>query len=429
MKDRQFVTPLLLRDGHATALKRVPLEERTLTEGQLQALLFAHPSLIPAGEIEPIFDGPRALARELPVGSGALDLLYMNPQGYLTLVETKLWRNPEARRTVVAQIIDYAERISRWTYEDLRAAVLARRPSDHAGSSDPLIDLARDDEEEEIDEREFIDQVTRNLRLGRFLLLIIGDGIHEGVERMAAFLSHTPQLQFTLGLVEMGLYSVEGHATSRELFVQPRLLARTREVVRAVVEVKTPVAPSEVVVTVPAASESPAVGRHTITKDAFVERLTKSSSAEVVTFVKWVLEQAPQHDLTIDWGDAGPLLRYDDPDTEGHFTLGQLNWRGSLSGTHWLSGRCKKLGLDAAIYQHYLDRVAALIPGATRRTFRAASGRKAGRKEWEQIAVSDSPKKGNPSLAPLVGRGPEWFAIIDDTIQEIREALAERDEG
>ena len=47
----------------------------------------------------------------------------MNGEGYLTLVETKLWRNPEARRTVVAQIIDYASHLSTWTYDDLRQAV------------------------------------------------------------------------------------------------------------------------------------------------------------------------------------------------------------------------------------------------------------------------------------------------------------------
>ena len=54
MKDRQFVTPLLVRDGDATPLKRVPLDEHTFTEAQLQDLLFKYPQLIPVGEIEPI---------------------------------------------------------------------------------------------------------------------------------------------------------------------------------------------------------------------------------------------------------------------------------------------------------------------------------------------------------------------------------------
>jgi len=43
------------------------------------------------------------------------------------------------------------------------------------------------------------------------------------------------------------------------------------------------------------------------------------------------------------------------------------------------------------------------------------------------VATSDSPEKGAPSLAPLVDHGREWFANIDETVQKIREALADRD--
>jgi len=148
--------------------------------------------LIPIGEIEPIFDGLLPLARELPVGGGFLDLVYMNVDGYLTLVETKLWRNPEARRPVVAQIIDYATDLSRWSYDQLRQAVRDRGDVVTAGCSDPLLTLARDGDVDDFDERAFTDCVARNLRLGRFVLLIVGDGIHEGVERMADFLNQTP---------------------------------------------------------------------------------------------------------------------------------------------------------------------------------------------------------------------------------------------
>ena len=141
-------------------------------------------------------------------------------------------------------------------------------------------------------------------------------------------------------------------------------------------------------------------------------------------FAKWVLEQAPAHDLTIVWGDAGPLLKYEDADAGHSFTLGQLSWRGRLSSTQRFSRRVQKLWLDASIYQGYLDQVAALIPGATRRRFRAPSG-----KEWEQVATSESPNKGIPRLDPLVTHGLEWFAIIDATVRKIRAALENRDDS
>ena len=156
----------------------------------------------------------------------------------------------------------------------------------------------------------------------------------------------------------------------------------------------------------------------------FLARLSTASAPEVVVFAKWVLEQAPAHDLTIVWGDAGPLLKYEDADAGHSFTLGQLSWRGRLSSTQRFSRRVQKLGLDASIYQGYLDQVAALIPGATRRRFRAPSG-----KEWEQVATSESPNKGIPRLDPLVTHGPEWFAIIDATVRKIRAALENRDDS
>ena len=365
MKDRQFVTPVLVRDGEATPLRRVPFDKRTFDERALQDLLFAHPALIPVGGIEPLFAGLRPLARELPVGGGFLDLIFMNGEGYLTLVETKLWRNPEARRTVVAQIIDYASHLSTWTYDALRQAVLSCRHNDAGTSSDPLVDLASDGDDD-VDEREFVDRMNRNLRLGRFVLLIVGDGIHEGVEQMADFLNQTPQLQFTLGLVEMGLYALDDKAHPADFFVQPRIVARTREVTRAVVEIKTTVQPDAIHVSVPPTPTKAQGERRPITERAFLDQLSESSSPEVVTFAQGVFEQAPAHDLTITWGEGGPLLRYED-ETGHRFTFGKLSRGGTLGDTHWLGGQCLRRGLDASIYQSYLDQVAALIPGATRR--------------------------------------------------------------
>ena len=54
MKDRQFVTPVLVRNGKETPLRRVSFDERTFDERALQNLLFAHPTLIPVGDIEPL---------------------------------------------------------------------------------------------------------------------------------------------------------------------------------------------------------------------------------------------------------------------------------------------------------------------------------------------------------------------------------------
>jgi hypothetical protein len=41
---------------------------------------------------------------ELNLGGKYMDVFMVSPNGELTIIETKLWSNPEARRKVVAQV-------------------------------------------------------------------------------------------------------------------------------------------------------------------------------------------------------------------------------------------------------------------------------------------------------------------------------------
>ena len=81
-------------------------------------------------------------------------------------------------------------------------------------------------------EAEFVDNVTRHLKRGEFLLLIVGDGIREDVEDIVGFVQRHSGLHFNLALVEAALYR-DG---KNRIIVQPRLLARTEIVRRSVVD-------------------------------------------------------------------------------------------------------------------------------------------------------------------------------------------------
>jgi len=85
--------------------------------------------------------------------------------------------------------------------------------------------------------KEFVDNVTRHLRRGEFLLLIVGDGIRERAEKIVDFVQSHSGLRFNLALVEAALYRDGPH----RLLVQPRVLARTEIVQRFVVEGATAV--------------------------------------------------------------------------------------------------------------------------------------------------------------------------------------------
>ena len=123
--NRRSGQPIHLKGTEANILERIPLNERSFSEVWIQQLINNYPSILPVSEIEASFNPLISIGREISTSVGPLDNLFVSPDGYLTIVETKLWRNPEARREVVGQIIDYAKELSRWSFTDLDRSVIS----------------------------------------------------------------------------------------------------------------------------------------------------------------------------------------------------------------------------------------------------------------------------------------------------------------
>jgi hypothetical protein len=224
-----YGSPVLIDvNGTTTVLKRrtfAGTNADSYSEDWLQNLLFDRAEVLPVDEIDHAYERLVPICRELSTGAGPLDVLYATPEGRLVIVEVKLWRNPEARRKVIAQILDYATELSDWSYEDLQREV--SKSTKRSGNS--LYELVKE-RFPDTDEKRFVDDVTRSLRLGNFLLLVIGDGIREGAASIANFLDRGGNLHFSLGLVEVGVYDMP----DGRRMVQPRVLARTVEIKRTV---------------------------------------------------------------------------------------------------------------------------------------------------------------------------------------------------
>lgn len=221
---------LIERDGAApTRGERLAFGETNgRNEAWLRDTLLRHPELIPVDDIDPAYGPLTPLCAELHlgVGVGRLDAAFINAYGRLTLVECKLWRNPQARREVVAQVLDYARAISRWSYSDLQRQVA------HATGRTGNVpyELAKTQHPELI-EHDFVDATGAAMRAGRFLLLIAGDGIREDVGAMAELINNNAAMGFSFGMVEVALY---GFADGT-LAIQPRAIAKTRLIERTVV--------------------------------------------------------------------------------------------------------------------------------------------------------------------------------------------------
>lgn len=219
---------LLERDDRSTIkAQRLPLgDTHGRNEAWLRDTLFTNPDLIPIGDIEPAYGPLLPLCRELRTPAGPIDIAFINPFGRLTLVECKLWRNAEARRKVVAQVLDYARAIKSWSYAELQGQVsIATKqkgnvPFEIVRGFDP-----------DLQEHHFVDAVSRSLREGRFLLLVAGDGIREDVGGIADLINRNAASAFSFGQVEVALYEFPDGG----LAVQPRAISRTRIIERYVV--------------------------------------------------------------------------------------------------------------------------------------------------------------------------------------------------
>ena len=311
-------------------------------EAWLQRLIVNNPSLLPVGQIEPAFDTLVPVCTELPMKSGFVDNLLMTPAGDIALVECKLWRNPEARREVVAQIIDYAKDLSKWSYENLQDAIQRATKTTQS-----LYKLVTSQGEE--DEAEFHDTVSRNLRRGRFLLLIVGDGIREGMEGMADFLQQHAGFHFVLAFIEIALFEAHGGG----YIAQPRVLTRTTNIERAIVALQD----GQIVVAAPMGNvEKP----KTLTQESYMKQLA-ATFPDILSRLNAFWDDLAGYNVSPDFR-ATMILRWH-PGNGKSWNLAEIWTNGSVN-FETMGRKAKSEGLPD-LHKTFLSRLAALVDGAS----------------------------------------------------------------
>lgn len=400
----QYVAPLLIpvTEGTPRALERVALshgtDDQKYSEGWLQRLIFRFPQCLPAVELEPGFGRLTPVGLEMPTPAGFVDNVYVTPEGNLVIVECKLWRNPEARREVVAQIIDYAHSMARWSYQQLQDAV--RKSVDAEGNpvGRDLYDFVRD--ADGTDEAAFIDAVSRNLRLGRLLLLIVGDGIREGAETLVDYLQMHAGFHFTLGIVEAAVFRLP----DGDMIFQPRVLARTVNIERGIVRI---VGDNVIVEAIPAPpGQSTAPRTTSISEEQFFEELS-ARHPDLVGALRTFLDRGAEIGVFAEPVRRSLMLRWIGPNGLA-FALGGVTVDGELTtySVNWTPDSIGRIDLG----NEYLERLAALVGGQVRKTPKAYN--------WYVV-------KGNkpPRAVELVCNPVGWVAIVEDYTNKLREAL------
>lgn len=176
--------PIIRSDGKKPViLKSHPFDN----EDQLQKVVADNPTLL-------CFDGDAPLAlvtREFSLpGAGSLDVLMVDSEGLPVPIECKLARNPQSRREVVGQIVDYVSILTSLTVDELDHAVDGK-----------LEEALRTFDSQTADPKDFErrwQQVGTSLRAGQARYVIVIDEVPQDLDRIIRFLIQRSELDIRL---------------------------------------------------------------------------------------------------------------------------------------------------------------------------------------------------------------------------------------
>jgi len=283
-------------DGDGVVQKRyspASPQNQHFTEAFLQKLVFEEPKLLSTEEIGSEYANLIPLCRELSVKSGSIDVVYITLEGKICLVETKLFRNPEAHRTVVAQVIDYAKDLSGMSFVDFCEAVTKAKGEE---SIKALFRKIRQ-KQPEFNEIELQQNIQLSLSHGHLLLLIVGNKIFPEVALLTESIHSAPHLEFTIRLMELEFYSI-GDTEDKQLLVVPQVVGKTHEQARAIVRIVYEEKKPEVAV-IPIETDKSLLDPETFLKGV---------DSEGLLVFKAILKLSDLHAFPIHWGTKGFTL-------------------------------------------------------------------------------------------------------------------------
>jgi hypothetical protein len=207
----------LAHDGKLVRFDRKPYGQ----EKQLQDLLSAFPELLADGLPGPNDSGRSKWLRvkdefALSDGNGSslsVDHLFIDRQGVPTLVEDKRSANPENRRQVVAQMLDYASLMASCDVREIQNQFRADRG---AQADTQLLEFLGGE-----DADNFWKAVQTNLEAGRVRLVFVADEIPATLRRLIEYLNERLDVEEVVGIEIQRLEYGE-----REAFV-PSVIGRT----------------------------------------------------------------------------------------------------------------------------------------------------------------------------------------------------------
>ena len=301
-----------------------PLEEEPFsTEDELQALIAEHPELLDGEQMRPgdprrwiLITREKGIA-ETPGASArwAIDHLIIDQDAVPTLAEVKRSSNPEIRRTIVGQLLEYAAHASAtWTVDELRHIFEESTTARGLNPVDEIGRLLQSDGEPDADR--FWQDVATNLAARRLRLLFVADEIPDPLERVVAFLNaQMPNIE----VLAVEIKQFRGKSTQT---LVPRVLGRIASVHR-------PASPSR-----------------KLTLESFLDEFP---GGETRNAVARLMDVARESGVTFEWGPSGVSIRARCSRWQWPITVAWL-YPPSKSGMGWMKTRDFTFGVGILDY-------------------------------------------------------------------------------
>jgi hypothetical protein len=232
-----------------------------------QELLAIFPNIIlsiPELELPPA--NSILVLREFSTSRGSIDLLIITENSDILLIETKLYRNPESHRTVVAQAIDYVKSFTETEIETLKSKFLQSKYSDNQ-LTETL--FKRDD---------FCISLKKNIKNGNFKVLIIGDKIHNNLLGMVESIHSAPHLAFTIYLIELSPIRYD----ENNILLEPRTIEYTTEIERSVIRLEIDFKKESWKIESSSPAKDSKGSKPIITEEQYINSLSKPEFADII---------------------------------------------------------------------------------------------------------------------------------------------------
>jgi len=349
--DERRISPAIIAPGEPTReLKRLPRVHKTFDENYLQELLAAHPEILPVQAIRDDIGSLICIGREVAISSGSIDNLYLSTAGYPVIVETKLWRNPQARREVLSQTLDYVKDVVRKDFEWFEKQWALFRPPQGKEPPSLLEELSKVSDDE-IEETFIVDRVNRALAHGDVIALIVGDGIETRLQELVTHLCRdSSHLRYSLALVELGCYEIGGEH-SNEILVVPRIVQDIEPVQRAYVRVEVAETLQDQVKVTPVVTSDTDETKHSrvsLNEEDFLLAVQQSGGRECADLMQQLYSDlAKEFSLEPDFKAAAVMLKVPHPDGDGlGASILALEKQGRVYNTRHMRNQLKRWGLN-----------------------------------------------------------------------------------